>query len=285
MTTVTTKHVGPWRRLANLSADNKGSIHDDEAAQSLGFEGAFVPGSTVGTAAMPGLVALLGSRWFEGGWYNFKFVTPVYTNNDVREEAELTGPGRVELRVVTAEGRLCCSGQAGLGFEPPWDSSMDGRMDGDAVLPGIELGTRFDDVEMRIGPGSSTPAADGTTPAWARIAAMLEAAGDSTPWYQRASPFGRALIPPEALHNFALQVTRSRRLQVSGVRNPGMWAEHSLALRRSLFLDEPYTMREFVADKGVSGRTAFLSYEFELLSAGEVVAAGRHKVKWLREEG
>jgi acyl dehydratase len=283
MASTTTQHAGPWRRLANLSADRKGSIHDDEAAQSLGFEGAFVPGSTVATAAMPGLAALLGSRWFEGGWYDFKFVTPVYTNNDIREEGGLAAEGRAELRVVTSDGRLCCSGQAGLGFERPWDESMDGRRGAELVLPGLEIGLRFDDVEMSIGPESNTPAADGTTPAWSRIRAMLAAAGDTTPWYEAASPFGKPLVPPEALHNFALQITRGRRLPVSGVRNPGMWAEHALTVRQPLFQDEEYVMREWVADKGTSGRTVFLDYQFEVLSEGQVLAIGRHKVKWLRE--
>ncbi len=284
MTSTATKHVGAWRRLANLAASNKGSIHDDEAAQKLGFEGAFVPGSTVGSAAMPGLVALLGPAWFQGGWYDFKFVTPVYTNNDVREEAEIVGGGRVALKVVTADGRLCCSGLAGTGFEAPWDASMNGKLGGDVALPGVELGTRFDDTDMRIGSRGNTPDPGGTTPSWASVQRMLEAAGDTTPWYDSGSPFGRPLLAPEALHNFALQVTRGRRLQVSGVRNPGMWAEHALALKQPLFLDEPYLMREWVADKGISGRTAFLAYEFEVLSSTEVIAVGRHKVKWLRDE-
>jgi hypothetical protein len=283
MAGTTLQHAGPWRRLANLSADRKGSIHDDEAAQSLGFEGAFVPGSRVGTAAMPGLIALLGERWFAGGWYDFKFVTPVYTDNDVREEGELLEDGRASLRVVTSEGRLCCSGQAGLGFQVPWDESADGKHGAEGALPGLEIGTRFDDAEMRIGPDSNTPAPDGSTPGWSRVRAMLAVAGDTTPWYETASPFGRPLVPPEALHNFALQVTRGRRLPVSGVRNPGMWAEHALAVRQPLFQDEAYMMREWVADKGVSGRAVFLDYQFEVLAAGEVVAIGRHKVKWLRE--
>lgn len=282
MTTRVMRHEGAWRHLANLSADRKGSIHDDDAAQSLGFQGAFVPGSTVGTAAMPGLFALLGSRWFEGGWYSLKFVTPVYTSDEVREEAELSGDGRADLRVVTSDGRLCCSGQAGAGSDVPWDAEMNGRFGADRVLPDVVVGTRFEDAPMVIGPSWTASEPDGQTAGWARISAMLVAAGDTTPWYAASSPFGRALVPPEALHNFALQVSRTRRLQVSGVRNPGMWAEHSLAVRQPLFQDEPYVMREHIADKGLSGRTVFLTYEFEVCSGSTVVAMGRHKVKWLR---
>ncbi len=269
MTTAAKTHQGPWRRLANISADRKGSIHDDEPARALGFEGAFVPGSTVGTAAMPAVVDLLGRAWFEGGWCDFKFVTPVYTSNDVREEAEVTGEGRIDIRIVTSDGRLCCSGQAGLGFEAPWDRGQDGKHGAEAVLPGVEIGTRFDDAEMRVLPQ--------------RAANMIAAAGDTTPWYVVASPWGGPLAPPEALHNLALEATRTRRLEVTGVRNPGMWAEHWLALKRPVFQDQPYLFREFVADKGLSGRTVFVTYEYEVLDAGEVVAVGRHRVKWLRD--
>ncbi|HEY7268500.1 MAG TPA: hypothetical protein VH951_01615, partial [Dehalococcoidia bacterium] len=210
MTATTTRHEGAWRKLVNISADRKGSIHDDEPARKLGFQGAFVPGSTVGTAAMPAIVALLGQRWFEGGWCNFKFVTPVYTSDDVREEADSHDDGRLDIRVVTSEGRLCCSGQAGLGFDVPWDASRDGTQGADRVLPGVDIGTRFDEADMTA------------TAAWS--ANMLRAGGDTTPWYVTSSPWGRPVAPPETMHNLALQVTRSRSITLSGVRNPGMWA-------------------------------------------------------------
>lgn len=270
MTATASKHEGTWRRLANLSAERKGSIHDDDAARSLGFQAAFVPGSTVATSAMPGLVRLLGRSWFEGGWYTFKFVSPVYTSEDVREEAEAAGDGRIGLRVVTRDGRLCCSGQAGLGFETPWDLTPPARPGVEEALAGVEVGTRFDETPVEISEEY--------------IARLLGASGDATPWYQAESPFGGALIPPETLHNFALQVTRTRRLPITGVRNPGMWAEHSLAISRPLFLEAGrYSMREWVADKGLSGRAVYLTYEFEVVEGADVVARGQHKVKWLRE--
>src|SRR3990172_11567343 len=119
-------YVGSWRRLTNLSADRKGSIHDDDAARNLGFKSAFVPGSTVATAAMPALVHCLGSRWMEGGWYRFTFVSPVYTDEDVREVAE-EGIDGVALRVQARDERPCCSGTAGFGVRPPWGPGGDGR--------------------------------------------------------------------------------------------------------------------------------------------------------------
>src|SRR3972149_97692 len=233
-------YVGNWRRLTNLSADRKGSIHDDDAARDLGFKSAFVPGSTVATAAMPALVPCLGSRWGRGGG---------------------------ALRVETRDERLCCSGMAGFGFRPPWRPEDDGRGAGD-VLPGVEIGLTFEQEDFVTHEPDIQP--------------LLASAGDRTPWYADSSPWGRGVVPPERLHVFALQITRSRTLPVSGVRNPGMWAQHDLVLRRPLLLDEAYVMTERVADKGRSGRTAFLTYEFKVLDAsGTQLAIGRHKVKWL----
>jgi len=267
MTSATTGYEGPWRRLANISASAKGSIHDDEAARGLGFRGGFVPGSTVATAALPAVISHFGQRWFEGGWCSFTFVSPVYVDEEVHEVGEPNG-ACLDLRVENRDQRLCCSGRAGLGFEVPWDATLDGKRGAAEVLPAVEIGVEFD-------AGDFTSESSDVEP-------MLDAAGDQTPWYKGPSPWGAPLLAPERLHNIALQFTRIPRLQIDGVRNPGMWAAHDLTLRRPLFLDQTYRMTERVADKGRSGRTIFITYEFEVFEGhGEKIAAGRHKIKWL----
>jgi hypothetical protein len=70
---------------------------------------------------------------------------------------------------------------------------------------------------------------------------------------------------------------------MEGIREPGMWAQHDLAIEAPLFQDRAYTFREWVADKGRSGRTVFLTYEFEVHEGARRVARGRHKAKWLAE--
>jgi hypothetical protein len=62
-----------------------------------------------------------------------------------------------------------------------------------------------------------------------------------------------------------------------------MWAQHDVAFARPLLLGRPYHMREWVGDKGVSGRTLFVTYEFEVTEGSEKVAIGRHKVKYFAE--
>jgi hypothetical protein len=264
---------GPWRKLVNTAAEQTGSIHDDAAAQKLGFRGGFVPGSVVGTAAMPALTAAFGQRWMEGGWYSLTFVSPVYIDDDVREVAQYSGED-IAVQVVDRTGRLCCNGRAGLGANIPWDTAADGTHGADGVLPGIEIGHRFN-------PERFVPDAE-------MCAGTVRSGGDGTPWYGDASPWGGPIVPPEYLHVVALHLVRHpdqvRVPRVSGVREPGMWAQHDLAIEGPLMLEKEYEIREWVADKGRSGRTVYLTYEFEVLDGGRRMVRGRHKAKWLAEE-
>jgi hypothetical protein len=269
-----TAFEGRWRRLTNLAANKKGSIHDDAQAKSIGFRGAFVPGSTVATAAMPALFATLGPQWLEGGWYTFSFITPVYEDDEVHEVAERDGD-ELALQVVNREGRVCSAGRAGLGYKPAWDPAQDGSRGADGVFLNIAIGREVGEAEF-------TPTAEAVRP-------MLDSAGDATPWYADASPWGGGVVPPEWLHRVALGMLREgggeERLEITGVRLPTIWAQHDLAVGEPLPLDKTYRMREWVADKGVSGRTVFINYGFAVEDAGgREVAIGRHKIKWFPEQ-
>jgi hypothetical protein len=160
-----------------------------------------------------------------------------------------------------------------LGASIPWDSSADGSHGAEGVLPGIELGFEFLPHEF-------TPAAD-------VCLGTVRSAGDPTPWFESSSPWGGPIVPPEYLQVVALHLMREphqpKLAPLTGVHGPGMWAQHDLAIESPLFVGHPYTVREKVADKGRSGRTIFLTYEFEVLDGSKKVAHGRHKAKWLAD--
>lgn len=269
MTSTATIFEGRWRTLANLSADRTGSIHDDEAARRLGFRGGFVPGSTVATAGLPAVSAALGESWLQGGWYTFKFVRPVYVTDEVRETATAADGGAIEVRIETRDGRLCCVGSAGLGVELPWDPQADGQRGADEVLPDLTIGGHQHNEIVDPAPEDA--------------ARLLDAAG-ATGFGQTSA--GDPALPPERLMNAALNVVRGAFGRLEGLRQPGMWAEHSLLSRRAIGLDEPLRVREWLADKGVSGRSAFVTWEFTVHdpASDEELARGRHQVKWLRED-
>ena len=258
-----TEYRGPSGRLVNTAALRKGSIHDDAAAQALGFRGAFVPGSVVGTRALEAATALLGEAWLDSGSYRMTFVTPVYSGDDVHAAGESVSTG-AEMRVETGEGRLCCSGVAGGGYSLPWDPGADWSRGAVDVMPAIERGFAFGEMAFEVTP--------------AEVSQLVAASGAGT---QAFMPEG-GLVPPEHLQKVALDLVRTKRLGVEGVRDPGMWAEHCLAYREPLRTGIGYRMVEQVVDKGRSGRTIFLTYEFGVENArGDEVARGRHKVKWL----
>ena len=263
---------GRYRRLVNTAAEQKGSIHDDEEARRMGFRGGFVPGSVVGQSAFPAIVDAFEQSWFEGGWYSMTFVSPVYIDDEVHEVAQRTSDG-IAFQVVDRAGRLCCNGRAGLGTNDPWDTTHDLTHGAEGALPGIEQGFEYL-------PHTFKPERD-------LCLGTVNSAGDETSWYREASPWGGPIVPPEYLQVVALHLMREphqpRLAPLQGVHGPGMWAQHDLAMREPLLLDREYTIREKVADKGRSGRTVFLTYEFEIVEGERTVARGRHKAKWLAD--
>ncbi len=263
-----TSHVGTLSNLANTAADRPGSIHDDKAAQRLGFQAAFVPGSVVGTKALMAARSLLGDEWISEGRYDLTFVSPVYVKEPVRESAELRDGFGALVQVEAGDGRLCCAGSAATGFAVPWDASLDGTHGPDEVLPGVTIGTDLGEQEFSVGADI--------------FERLVTASSDSADPFRL--PGGHTQLPPEHLHVIALQLSRTRPMEFRGVRQPGMWAGHALAWREQLLLDEPYRMTERIADLGIAGRTTFLTYEFTVFAAdGREVAVGRHKAKWLTE--
>jgi hypothetical protein len=263
---------GPFRRLINTAAEQKGSIHDDAEAQKLGFRGGFVPGSVVGTCAMPAVIDAFGKEWMEGGWYSLTFVSPVYIDDEVHEVSQRTSDG-IAVQVVDRGGRLCCNGRAGLGTTIPWDPAADGAHGAEGVLPGIEPGFRFTPIEF-------APERD-------VCLGTVRSSGDPTPWFDDSSPWGGAVVPPEYLQVKALHLMREpdqpRMASLQGVHGPGMWAGHDLVLYGPVFQNRSYRMEEWVADKGRSGRAVFITYEFALHEGETLLAHGRHKAKWLAD--
>lgn len=271
MTDASAIYEGTWRKLVNLAAESAGSIHDDATAQAMGFEGGFVPGSTVASAGFPAIVNRYGRQWFEGGWFSFKFITPVYTHEEVREVAEPSGrDDDITISIVNREGRVASVGRAGLGTElgplGAWDPGVDGTSDTEGHMGHLQIGADYGEIRFTVG--------------LEQVSRMLEAAGDASDWLRTESPWGRPVVAPEQLVGVGMGMSREELTWGDEARGPLIWAEHSVVTRRPLFLDEQYRMTSRLADKGRSGRTVFVQTEFAVSDeSGAELARGRQKLK------
>ena len=108
-------------RTVNLAAQSKGSIHDDEKAREMGYEGGFVGGITVLGYMMRLMHETFGKAWLESGSFNGRLRQPLYAGVEatvegtVVEEPSPANGGRVsvELRVLDPTGTVTAFASAG----------------------------------------------------------------------------------------------------------------------------------------------------------------------------
>ena len=271
MTIKSDTYRGAWRVLPNMGANLKGSIHEDEEARRHGFRRAIVGGTGVAQAIMPAIVELLGPGWIEGGWLTLKFVGPVYPDELVREVAEpAPNDGEFDVRVEYEDGRIAAAGRVGLGEAEPWRDWVIGDRNPDAVFQDLPIGYEFDDISFTFGEDA--------------ILRTLDTAGDDTPWFRSASPWGGPVVPPLAAFNPATTPQRDLGL-TQPVHGAGMNAEFHLVTRRPMPRDRRYALRMRLIDKGLGGRTWFWTSEFDITDEDGVrYVSARQKCKWFPKE-
>lgn len=255
-----------------------GTIHDDAKAQELGYEAGFVPGHTVGQFAFREVVAAFGKTWFEGGWYDFRLVSPVYPHTPVQTRSDRDGDGTLAVEVVANGERTCLTGRAGLGTDlgpsGPWDPALDRTREPDRVMAAFEIGHEF-----------------GTERVVTTAEAMEEpvaASNDPNAWFKDASPWGPGVIAPEYVMGISLEMSSDEihaNEDPEEIGSPLMWAEHAIVQFSPLFLGVPYTYRTVVVDKGLHTRTLFLTSETTVQDDdGSQPVVLRQTIKWLRRD-
>ncbi len=95
-------------------------------------------------------------------------------------------------------------------------------------------------------------------------------------WFEDASPWGGAIVPPEYLQVVALHLMREphqpKTAPLRGVHGPACGPSTTSPSPNRSSRDRSYRVLEKVADKGRSGRTVFLTYEFEIFDGDRRVA-------------
>jgi acyl dehydratase len=179
LTTVTRLTTG-LRAPRNLSADAKGSIHDDETATTLGFRAGTVAGD-IHLEQFGGLcVEAFGHEWFERGWISMHFLQATADLEPV--EAWLEGTGQIrDAGMSTPDGTGVCRGNVGIGDASGSTLTVRDKRPADPstmrMLRGVEPGTSLD--RQRRGPNKDEQLARMRTGA---STDPLSLYGDRSPW-------------------------------------------------------------------------------------------------------
>lgn len=156
-TTATEAWTGPFRTPRNMAAEVKGSIHDDNTAQKLGFRGGTVAGSVHMDQFVPRLLDLYGQDWFRTGGLSLYFTQATVDREEVQAVVQAM-PERARLSMFNRDGAQILVGTASAA--PDDGSELVGRMATQAaveprslrILAGLEVGGEALDIPVRIEP-------------------------------------------------------------------------------------------------------------------------------------
>ena len=234
-------------------------IHDDDAAQALGFREGIVGGLTLASVTTGAIAASLGHAWYEGGTYSVRHRNPVY-EGDIRVlwEESHPEPGdakRIDFHLEDREGNTSTYGWASIAQPgrkplPPWERYPASHASvGEDCLP-----------EMKVGPARPPFEAIVTRQ---EAVDRLDRISDFNWWYRIASPWGDPILTPFEIAYMLYQglrmpaeTTRSSRLRTS------MDAGTDMVVYHPLFVDRKYTVKSWLCDKWQTTRSVFFCTEY-----------------------
>lgn len=260
------KLIGPFRAPVNLAASAKGSIHDDETAQKLGFRGGTVAGSIHMEQFPPILMRAFGNEWWETGSLSCYFRNATLHGERVRPIVEV--PGRrtnvqVPVWMERDDGMLVLEGTASVG-EPGEPTALRQRLAN--VAPRGE--TR---ILAHLEPGLKT----GRYPARYSLdanKARLEATTEPLEWYTGDSPWGGPIVNP----GMAVTILRSaeRGIPMREHKAVGLFGAIEVRyLAGPIFAERDYECSAELLAVGESPRSEYLWYESTLYEGERAIAA------------
>jgi acyl dehydratase len=105
-------------RARNSAPSSANKIHDDEAAQAMGYRAALVPGNAVYSYAAEAIVAALGPQWADRGGVELRFVRPVHEGDELRVQVRrLDETSDVAVSVLDPAGKTAARGRAWVASE------------------------------------------------------------------------------------------------------------------------------------------------------------------------
>lgn len=256
----------------NLSADSKGSIHDDATATTLGFRGGTVAGDIHLDQFAGVLLEAFGNSWFETGSLSMYFMHATSDLEPVEAFLDLPGASlplsddQVVARMTTPEGIVVAEGTASCGnvSTPSALNARDRRgVDPSTLrmLRHVEIGQALD-IQTRKAPAKSQHQ-------------RYEQGIMTSPldWYVNSSPWGGSICSPLTMCQLLVAgVTRSIEEQCGDF--VGMYGAIEIRhLNGPLFLDREYTITGRVLDVAETPKTEVLWYTTEARETGRESSA------------
>lgn len=270
-------NAAPWIEAINRSAHKTGSIHDDAAAQRLGFPKAVVGAGQHVPMATKAAVEVFGKDWYERGFMQARFASPMYHGERIRcviSEIEPTAldDRPFDLRVekqgsddVPFRGYLGLA-RSSAAAVAPWERP--GARPVPAVgardpWPEVALGTEFAEGRHTFG---GDPRVE-----------VLDQVDDRCPWYRGASPSGPPVITTTAF----ISASRHARAPAPIRMNSPMNAHYEVVHMGPVLAGTEYTFRARLVEKGFSGRTAFRTVETDVVAPdGRTLVRSRQMLRW-----
>lgn len=272
--------VGPWRRPVNRSIEIKGSIHDDDAAERLGFRGGTVAGSIHSELFPPLLLKAFGQRWFERGNLSLYFLEATTDREEVRavvaRPPEAAGNSQVQVWGERPNGNRFGEGTAATGSPDAVSALLSRDLNrfppGELrILAASSAGDRFPEVEVSVTQES--------------IEERLRLSTDPLPWYAGPSPWGGAiattcnmvdvmwlsLVAYLAEKEVAEAVPLYGAIELRNVNGP-------------VFVSKPYVAGGEVVNLGQTAKTEYLWFESYLNERdGRRVAEMRMMYRFMKD--
>jgi hypothetical protein len=244
----------PRQMLAEQEYDDHTSIHDDETAQKLGFQGGAIEGPTHFSQFVPLTHQLWGDAWLESGCLSAHYRNVVFEGEEVRASLQVEERSDfAAIRMEKADGTEVLKGSASIGPDAP-PSALEERLQTlrpittPVILENLKVGMKGAEAEQVSmdfdqNMGALYPFS---------LNSKLKVITETCPWYGEeggsSSPWGRAIIPLEMISVLAQYSSGKARFPVKGPV-VGLFADQEIRMIKGpLFVGEPYRLeREIVA--------------------------------------
>jgi len=273
--------IGPVRQPRQMLSEQDyaghASMHDDAAAQSVGFRGGTIEGPTHFSQFIPLCTQLWGDDWLERGCLSAHYRAAAYEGDDLRAflRRPEAGASVAEIWMERTDGTEILRGTASIGPDFA-ETALEQRLSQlspltePVILSDVKIGARVAPVPVRIGMTTSMRPLYPFT-----LADKLRVITEPSDAYtSSASKWGRPIVPFEMV-SVLMQYTWDET--TVGVKGPalGLFADQEIRMVGGpVFVDEDYELEREVAFLSGSRRTESVWIRSSLTqpSTGRLVA-------------